>query len=82
MVVGLAPDQHTALLSRSVVRGAAQLALRRIVVDAARASKLPSLTAGQRTEWRERAEVWADTAAGEFASDLVALLPDGVLERA
>ena len=54
----------------SDVRDAAQLALRRIVVDAARASKLPSLTAEQRTEWRERAEVWADTAAGEFASDL------------
>jgi len=52
------------------------------VVDAARASKLPSLTAEQRTEWRERAEAWVDTAAGEFASDLVALLPDGVLERA
>ena len=51
----------------SDVRDAAQLALRRIVVDAARASKLPSLTAEQRTEWRERAEVWADTAAGEFA---------------
>ena len=64
------------------VRGAARLALRRIVVDAARASKLASLTAEQRIEWRERAEVWADTAAGEFASDLVALLPDGVLERA
>jgi hypothetical protein len=67
---------------RSDVRDAAQRALRRIVVDAARASKLPSLTAEQRTEWRERAEAWADTAAGEFASDLVALLPDGVLERA
>lgn len=52
------------------------------MVDAARASKLPSLTAEQRTEWSERAEAWADTAAGEFASDLVALLPDGVLERA
>ena len=51
------------------VRDAAQLALRRIVVDAARASKLPSLTTEQRTEWRERAEVWADTAAGEFAGD-------------
>jgi len=66
----------------SDVRDAAQRALRRIVVDAARASKLPSLTAEQRTEWRERAEAWVDTAAGEFASDLVALLPDGVLERA
>ena len=33
----------------SNVRDAAQLALRRIVVDAARASKLPSLTAEQRT---------------------------------
>ena len=52
------------------------------MVDAARASKLPSLTAEQRTEWRERAEAWVDTAAGEFASDLVALLPDGALERA
>jgi hypothetical protein len=32
--------------------------------------------------WRERAEVWADTAAAEFASDLVALLPDEASEDA
>jgi len=56
------------------VRAAARQALRRIVVDAARASKLPSLTTGQRAGWRERAEVWGDTAAAECASDLVALL--------
>jgi len=61
----------------SDLRDAGQRALRRIVVDAARASKLPSLTVEQRAEWRERAEVWADTAAVEFASDLVALLPVG-----
>ena len=62
----------------SDARGAAQRALRRIVVDAARASKLPSLTTEQRAEWRERAEVWA--AAAEFASDLVAPLPDGAVD--
>src|SRR5262249_4783987 len=49
----------------------------RIVVDAARASKLPSLTTEQRAEWGERAEVWANTAADEFANDLVALLSMG-----
>ena len=52
------------------VRDAAQRALRRIVVDAAPASKLPSLTPEQRAEWRERAEVWAEAAANEFARDL------------
>ena len=36
----------------------------------------------QRPEWRERAEVWADTAAAEFPRDLVALLPEGVSEDA
>jgi hypothetical protein len=50
------------------------------VVDAARASNLPALTAEQRAEWRERAEVWADTAVVEFASDLAAL-PMGASER-
>jgi hypothetical protein len=45
----------------SAARDVAQRALRRIVVDAARASRLSSLTAEQRAEWRERAEVWADT---------------------
>jgi hypothetical protein len=59
----------------SDIRDAAQQALRRIVVDAARASRLPSLTAEQRAEWRERAEASANTTADEFASDLVALLP-------
>ena len=66
----------------SEVRDAARRAFRRIVLDAARASKLPSLTAEQRAEWREQAEVWADAAAGEFASDLVALPPEGASKNA
>ena len=66
---------QTRLLSAD--QDTAQRALRRIVVDTARAS---TLTAEQRAEWRERAEVWANSAAVEFASDLVALLPEGASE--
>jgi len=52
---------QTRLLSAD--QDTAQRALRRIVVDTARAS---TLTAEQRAEWRERTEVWA-AAAAEFA---------------